>query len=88
VLCVVNHSTKVLSDTKKDDNSILKNNHDRWGISYLSEHTSYVKWWYLLTSVVKLILCGLSHFFFYKIGAIHTKQNLVDTISHEISNTI
>jgi len=59
-LCVANHSTMVLYDMQKYDNSIFKNNGQGSAISCLSKHLSYVKRGRLLASPIRLILCGLS----------------------------
>jgi hypothetical protein len=69
----------VLCDMYKDDNSIFKNNQDRWGLSYLSKHLSYVKESHLLDSAVKLIFFWVVPFlqniltkYIYKMYIYHT----------------
>jgi hypothetical protein len=58
----------VLCDRWKDDNSICKNNQYRWGISYQSQHLSYVTLSHFLASPVKFIFGGGGVVLFLKRG--------------------
>ena len=50
------------NDLKKDDNSIFKNDKDRWEISYLSKHLPHVKWCHSLVSPVKICILWVFSF--------------------------